>query len=580
DWWVALISSPENLASAEEHRTAAQRLASAALSDEEARALSRSSVPIVDINGGLHASEVAGAQHTIQLAYDLVTGEDARTRSIRENVITVLWPSLNPDGQTMVADWYASNLGTPYEVSPMPWLYQKYIGHDNNRDGYMLNMVESRVLARVWAHFEPAIIYVHHQSSPFPTRIWLPPFAEPIAPRVPPLMSRPVNTIGMAIAQMLESRGQAGATHMGTGFDAWYPGYVDYLPMLQNRIAYWTETGLYRYATPRFYTTRDFPQRMRDLRPQSLYSSPWEGGWWRLGDAVAYMLTASVATLDYAAKYRSDLLFNKHQSSRDVTRQFEVEPPFAYLIPQDQRDPVAPVELLRRLAYNGVRVARLDRTLTLEGMSYEAGTWIVPTDQPMGELARQLMEVQVYPDLREYPEGPPEQPYDAAGWTLPYQMDVRVVELASPLDPADRAAMTWLEGEDLPWDAAAADASPFDSPPGVGFDDHPVARAIVPPPGRVSGSGSALVLDAAQNNAFKALNRAWAAGASVRFDPGVPGSGGNPGSSGTYRVSGLSDGQISGLVGDLALQATRGAFTGTGLRQPRVALYRPWLPSM
>ena len=221
DWWVALISSPENLRDVERFREIADRLAHPAdLTDEMAHRLAREGKAIVDISGGLHASEVAGAQHTIQLGYDLVSSDEPRFADIRENVITFLWPSLNPDGQTMIADWYASNLGTPYEVASMPWLYQKYVGHDNNRDAYMLNMIESRVLARTWQEWDPQIIYVHHQTAPFPTRIWLPPFAEPIAARTPPLMSRTVNTLGMMIAQMLEANGLPGATHMGTGFDA------------------------------------------------------------------------------------------------------------------------------------------------------------------------------------------------------------------------------------------------------------------------------------------------------------------------------------------------------------------------
>ena len=121
-------------------------------------------------------------------------------------------------------NWYRENVGTPYEISPLHELYQKYLGHDNNRDAYMLNVVESRVVARTWRQWEPTVIYVQHQTAPFPTRIWLPPFAEPIATRVNALMSREVNTIGMTIAQELETNGQPGATHMGTGFDAWYPG--------------------------------------------------------------------------------------------------------------------------------------------------------------------------------------------------------------------------------------------------------------------------------------------------------------------------------------------------------------------
>ena len=207
EWWIALISSPDNLAQVEHYRDIADALAHPAdLTDAMARELALEGKAIVDVNGGLHATEVAGAQHTIQLAYELVSSEEARISDIRENVITVLWPSLNPDGQTMVSDWYMSNVGTQYEVSGLPTLYQKYIGHDNNRDAYMLNMIESRVLARTWQEWDPQIIYVHHQSSPFPTRIWLPPFAEPIATFSPPIMARTVNTIGMTIASMLESR--------------------------------------------------------------------------------------------------------------------------------------------------------------------------------------------------------------------------------------------------------------------------------------------------------------------------------------------------------------------------------------
>ncbi|MCH7489123.1 MAG: hypothetical protein IID05_00385, partial [Gemmatimonadetes bacterium] len=279
-WYFALISTPENLANVERYRAIAQRLAHPqGLTDDEALRLAREGKPFVHIDGGLHASEVAGAQHTIQLAYDLVSAtDDPKIQAILDNVVVLLWPSLNPDGQNIVVNWYRSNVGTPYEAAPLKELYQKYIGHDNNRDAYMLNMVESRVLTRTWRHWEPQIIHVHHQSSPFPTRIWLPPFAEPIASQAPPIISRTINMIGMAMAQGLEANGQPGATHMGTGFDAWYPGYIDYLPVFQNIAAYWTETALYRYATPHFYTMSDFPQSRRDLRVESLYPSPWQGG--------------------------------------------------------------------------------------------------------------------------------------------------------------------------------------------------------------------------------------------------------------------------------------------------------------
>lgn len=448
-WTVALVSSAGNLAAIERHRETAVRLAHPRdLDDAAARALAREGKALVHIDGGLHASEVAGAQHTIELAYQLLSrADEPRIANILDEVVLMLWPSINPDGQDIVVNWYRSNVGGPYEVAPLVQLYQKYVGHDNNRDAYMLNMIESRVVARTWREWEPQIIYIHHQTAPFPTRIWLPPFAEPIAAHAPPLMSRTVNTIGMAIAQGLEQNGQPGATHMGTGFDAWYPGYIDYLPMLQNIAAFWTETALYQYATPGFYRLSDFPSGDRDLRPESLYSSPWEGGWWRLRDAVEYMVTASISVLDYAAKYREDLLYNRYQSGRDVIRRYASGPPYAYFVPQDQRDPVAPVELLRRLAFNGVRVHQLTEAVEFEGLRHPAGTWVVRMDQEFAELAREVLDVQTYPDLREYPDGPPEQPYDAAGWTLPYTMGVRVVAAGSPLPATVEGSLALLEDE-------------------------------------------------------------------------------------------------------------------------------------
>ena len=423
-WYLALISSADNLRNVERHREIAHRLADPPddMTDEEARRLASEGRVIVHIDGGLHATEVAHGQHTIQLAYDLVTGDnDPEIAAILDNVILLLWFSINPDGQTMVADWYRSNLGTQYEVAPMPRLYQKYIGHDNNRDGYMINQIESRVVTRVVRDWEPQIIYNHHQSSPFPTRIWIPPFAEPISPNVHPLMWRTVNLIGMAMAQALEERGQRGAVHMGSGFDNWYPGFMDHAHNFHNVASFLTETALYRYATPNFYTINDFPADTRDLRPQSLYASPWEGGWWRVGDAVDYMLTASVSVLDVAAKYRTDLLFNRFQAARDVVAQYRAGPPYAYFIPQDQDDPVAAAEMLRRLAFNGIRVHQLQEALTHDGITHVPGSWAILMDQPNANFVRQLFAVQEYPDLREYPEGPPEQPYDVSGWTLPYQ---------------------------------------------------------------------------------------------------------------------------------------------------------------
>jgi len=569
---LALISSPENLAEIERQRQISLRLAHPkGLSEADARELARDGLAFVHIDGGVHSSEVAGAQHSLQLAYDLLssTGEPA-VEAILSNVVLMLWPTLNPDGQTMIAEWYRSNVGTPYEISSMPWLYQRYVDHDNNRDAYMLNMIESRVIGRTWREWEPQIIYVHHQTAPFPTRIWLPPFSEPIGVRTHPLMTRTVNSIGMLIAQALEERGQVGATHKGSAFDAWYPGYIDYLPNFQNSATFWTETALYEYATPHFYEQSDFPRDRRSLRAESLYASPWRGGWWRLRDAVEYMLTGSMATLDYAAKFKQQLLFNRYRAGMDAIERYLDEPPYAWFIPQDQRDPMAPVELLRRMAFNGIEVHQLRVGVEFEGREHPAGTWVIRMDQEFSELVRQVFDVQVYPDLRDSPEGPVAQPYDAAAWTLPYQMDVRVIRATEPLTETVRSAMEPVAGARVSWSLSGQepDAASFDSVPGVGFDTDEVASGIVPLESRLTGEGPTLVVDPGQNNSFRAINRAWREGGGVSY------------SDGRYHLHGLDEEAISGLVGDLMLRAERGAGGGAPVEQPRIGLYRPWNPSM
>ncbi|MFT5514285.1 MAG: hypothetical protein ACI80V_000391 [Rhodothermales bacterium] len=585
-WFFALVSTADNLRNLDRSREIVDRLAHpAGLSNAEARLLASEGKTFVHIDGGLHATEVAGAQHTIQLAYDLVSGTGQLSDDVLDDVIVLLWPSLNPDGQTMVSDWYMANVGTPYEVAPLPALYQKYIGHDNNRDSYALNMIESRVVARTWRDWEPHIKYVHHQTAPFPTRIWLPPFADPIAAQSPPLIAREVNMMGMAIAQMLESNGQPGATHMGTGFDAWYPGYVDYMPVLQNVAAFFTETALYRYATPHFYTVNDFPRDKRGLRAETLYPSPWKGGWWRLGDAVDYMVTASSAVIDYASKYRETILYNRYQSGRDTIERYAEGPPYAYFISQNQRDPVAPVEMLRRLAFSGIRISQLTEQATVGGNTFQAGTWVIPMDQEFAELARQVLDVQTYPDLRQFPEGPQDQPYDAAGWTLSYQFGVRVVAATEPLTAAVRGAMKPVSAETTPWSEgvtsvaagdgsgpteAEPDAATFDSVPGVGFNTNAVAAGILPPDGQLTGSGSSYLIDPAANNAFRAVNAALQSGARVSFAK----------EGGRYVIQGASDSQASRWSNDFALDIERTRSVDSVPIRSRVGMYRPWNASM
>jgi hypothetical protein len=551
-WTVAIISSPENLAKLDHYREINMRLAHpAGLTDSEARKLAEEGRVFVDISGGLHASEIAGSQHTIQLAYDLLSrADDPAVKKVFDNVIFFLWPSINPDGQDIVVKWCEAY---QREENPPPMeLYEKYIGHDNNRDSYMLNVVESRVVQRTWREWEPEIIYVHHQSSPFPTRIWTPPFADPVGMYVPPIPAREVNVIGTEIGLSLDANGQPGATSMGDGFDAWYAGYIDYMPMYQNIASWWTETQGNGCAVPRTTTLDDLPDDYDDLRPTPMYLSPWSEGTWRLRDAVDYMLTASKTTLRWAAANREAVLYNRYQSGRDVIRKYSESAPYAYIVPQDQYDRMAPVELLRRFAFMGIRIMQMDRDLTYDGVTYPKGTWVIPMDQEFAELARALLEVQHYPDLGD------DRPYDAAGWTLPFQMNVKVVEGKTPLSPEFRAGLRPVRGTAV--DSHSAPDAPFTTSAEV--------AGIVAPPVQVAGKGKVLALDPAQNNSFRLINRALAAGGRVRFSAGADGGGSR------YFVTGVAPSKLASWASELsvAASATNSSSPSVAARS-RIALY-------
>jgi hypothetical protein len=416
EWVIAFISDPANLAQLEHHKEISRRLALArGVSDEQAHTLAREIKPIVHIDGGLHASEVANHQHTIQLGYDLVASEDPEFQAIRQNLIVELWFSINPDGQSIVANWYRENVGTPYEVSPLPVLYQEYVGHDNNRDGYMLNMLESREITRATLETEPIIFYTQHQSAPFPGRIYLPPYADPISGNMHPLMLRWLSLIGTTIAEYLDDHDLPGSMHQET-FDVWYPGYIDNIGNFRHTISFFTETALYRYATPHFYTVDEFPSARQPLGTEMLYSSPWKGGWWRLADACKYMYGADMAVLDLASKYHEQMQYNKYRAARDTIEKFTKEPPFAYEIPREQHDAPTAALLMDRLMLHGIEVHQ----------SSNPDAWVILMDQPFAGMVKELFEPQVYPTLSQ-------RPYDVTGWTLPYQMGVEVHPMTTPL---------------------------------------------------------------------------------------------------------------------------------------------------
>lgn len=542
DWEIAIISSPKNLEQLDKYKDISRRLAAGReLTDETAKALAHEGKAIVHIDGGLHSTEVAGAQQSIALAYKLVSTQgDPEVDAILDNVILMLWPTLNPDGQNEVVAWYRKNVGTSYEVSPLPDLYQEYVGHDNNRDGYMNNMLESRDVTSTELEWDPVIFYCHHQTAPFPTRIFIPPFTEPISSNINPLMARWLNVLGINMAAYLDEHGMPGAVHR-VGFDNWYPGFLDFTHIFRNSISFFTETALYRYATPHFYTVDEFPKERQQLTSEVFYSSPWKGGWWRLSDAVRYMQGASMAVLDTAAKYREVLLYNRYQAARDNMERFRREPPFAYVIPQEQRDPPTAATLIEKLLIDGLEVHQATKPFEANGREYK-NAWVILMDQPFASLVKELFEPQHYPDLRTTPNGPPIRPYDVAGWTLPMQMGVEVAEVFKPVSAEQRAGLQRIE-------------------------------KVTPPAGGVEGSGATYVIGHRANSGFQALNDILSKGGKAGFAA----------DNGSIVVSGIDRDAMAEVARrrSIVVQAVAKAPDNVNAaKKARVGLYRSWAPNI
>jgi hypothetical protein len=446
----------------------------------------------------------------------------------------------------MVVHWYRQNLGSKYEVAPLPWLYQDYVGHDNNRDGYMMNMKEEQVVTKAELDYSPVIFYCQHQTAPFPARIWIPPFSDPISSNVSPYVRSWLNVTGTNMAAYLDAHNMPGAISESR-FDNWYAGFTDWAGVFRNEISFFTETALYRYATPRFYTADEFPKNQQDLRPLTMYTTPWEGGWWHLKDAVDYMVAGSMSVLDLAAKNHETLLYNRYQAARDNIQHFRKEPPFAYVISDQQADTPEAGLLAQKMIDNGLDVFATKAGFKANGVTYPAGSWVIPMDQPYSALAKELFERQHYPDALENGTAKAiDLPYDVTGWTLSLQMGVDVDAVTDPLEADQRALLAKIDAVQLP------DVS-------------------------VEGAGTTFAVSHKVNAAFQLVNAALAQGGTVTLaQDAVKTAEGTE--TGAFLIGGLSRATMAGLGKKYAVSAV--AVTAPAhaiaLKKARIGLYRPW----
>ncbi|MEE8135297.1 MAG: M14 metallopeptidase family protein [Gemmatimonadales bacterium] len=434
--FVALvISSAENMARLPEIRAINLQLADPRLidSDIQRERLLADGKTIVLITSSIHSTEVGGHLSPTIIAHRLATESTPKINEILDNTVLLLVPSLNPDGVTIVSRWYNETLDTPAEGSGPPELYHHYVGHDNNRDWYAFTQVETQLtIDSLHNYWHPQIVHDIHQMGSTGARFFLPPFLDPIEPNVDPLIVQGYNTLGTHMAWELTGQGKQGIVVNAT-YDAWTPARSYQHHHAGVRIL--SETASARLATP-IELSFDMLRGRRgfDARQSSWnFIDPWPGGVWRLADIVDYQSSGAIALLSYAATNRDIWLSNFLKIGERAVAGWE-EWPYAYVIPADQPNQIGLNAMLRIFQRGMVEVRIAESDFTAGGTSHQAGTYVVVLQQPYASFAKALLERQEYPDLRQYPGGPPRAPYDVTAHTLPLLFDVEVSEVVEPFD--------------------------------------------------------------------------------------------------------------------------------------------------
>jgi hypothetical protein len=428
------ITSPANHARLEEFRQIQQRLADPRLITNEAeldRMLDEGRT-VVLITQGIHATEVGASQMSANLAYELASSSDERILEILDNVILLQIPSLNPDGLQWVADWYNEHVGTEFEAAPLPWLYHFYTGHDNNRDWYAFTQDETVLTVAAQNAWHPQIVHDVHQMGENGARIFFPPYIEPWEPNVDPALTAAVSQLGSYMAAELTAQGKQGVV-INAMYDAYSPSraYMHY--HAGARVL--SETASADFATPVDVRARRLgPGRNYDASKRSWnFPEPWPGGEWGLPDIVEYQKAGALALLTNAAKNRRYWLENFYAVGRRAVEKWDAWPD-AWIIPGDEGSEQGIRYALRVLTMGEVEVHRAESAFTADGLAFPAGSYVIPMNQPYAGFANTMLEVQHYPDLREYPGGPPLRPYDVTAHTLGYLLDFEAVAVDGPIE--------------------------------------------------------------------------------------------------------------------------------------------------
>jgi len=559
------IASPETLKSLDRYKQLERRLyfQNGTPSARERDEIFRSGKAVVLITCATHATEIGCTQMALELVHQLATDDTAAVKKVLDNVIVLLVPSANPDGQILVTDWFNRNVGTPYESSPLPYLYHPYVGHDSNRDMYMFTQKESQYIAQlVWHDWFPSVWLDQHQMSANGPRIFVMPATDPINPNVHPVIYRWNTILGQSQAAALEAAGKDGIIYNTTYTNFWQ-GAMAWSGWWHNQVGLLTEVASARVAAPvdqqratgrelvpNDRSTRDGPENIftpsplaapTDTTPRTEYPRPWLGGHWTLRDIVDYELISTMALLDTVADRRETILRQIFDVNRQTIEDGRSGALKAIVVPIDrQQDPREAGHLVERLILGGVDVYRAEASFNTGADTYAAGTYVIPMTQVFARYAKDLLEKQTYPEVRRDGQGPSlEMPYDVTAWSLGMLHGVDIDFVATPLP---NVRMTRL-------------------------------NTVNRPAGRLSGSGPHFVFQYTGPDTAIAINRLLKDGARVAFDEPS-----------RVSVEGVARDRLDAAAREFGLTIVSADVPPPGvvrenvqpIRAPRIGLYYPW----
>jgi len=533
---MGVISTAENLRNQAKYKEIARKLADpGGLSQEQLDALASEGKTIFLLTCNIHSTEIGSSQMAMEWAYKLATTNDPEMLRRLNDVIVLLVPSLNPDGQIMVTEWYRKYVGTKYEGGAMPYLYHHYVGHDNNRDWYMLTQIETKnVNQMVYHEWFPQFWLDEHQMGSYGPRIYIPPNADPVAKLVNPLVHRGNNLMGAAMGWRLEEAGKSGVIY-GYSFDAYWPGGTRNTGWWKNTYGVLTEVASARIATPMQVSSTELQGGTKGLiqyEQQINFPNPWPGGIWRLRDIMDYELLVSDAALETMSKYRRELLRGVSTMANQAVHSADAAE-FWRIPVEGQRDPVTATRLAALMLEHGVEVR----------LSSDEKTFLIPTAQSYGRFVDEMLGVQRYPEVRPAPNSGILEPYDVAAWSLPLMMGVEAKKVKLSSDEQQSAKQI---------------------------------KTVVWPPSGLSGKGGYYSVSDHQNNVFALANAMQKAGAQVFIAHAS-------GQSQAPTIIFAAHTQLAGNAEKLHIHLDavsdlpKGA---TPLKPVRVAIYKSYVPSL